>query len=365
MKKRIVALLMCTAMVTSMVVGCGSGSSDSSSDASSSDDSAATTEDSGEAKDISDCTFAIVPKSAGNPFNEAEAKGFQEAIEAAGAECIVSYPEQATADAQITVLQSLISQGVDSISVAANDENALQATLQQAMDAGIKVSCFDSKTNADSRQVFVNQADTELIGQTLMDAVYDITGGEGQWAILSATSQAANQNAWIEAMQNVMEGDEKYANLELVDIVYGDDEPQPSTEQTQALLQNYPDLKLICAPTTVGINAAAKVLQDQNSDVKITGLGMPSEMEAYVGEDNVCPYFYLWNPIDLGELAAYTAMALVSGDITGAAGDTFDAGDMENSPYTVVDASDGGTEIILGEPFEFNPDNIAEWADVF
>ena len=166
-----------------------------------------------------------------------------------------------------------------------------------------------------------------------MDAVYDITGGEGQWAILSATSQAANQNAWIEAMQAVMEGDEKYANLELVDIVYGDDEPQPSTEQTQALLQNYPDLKLICAPTTVGINAAAKVLQDQGSDVKITGLGMPSEMEAYVGEDNVCPYFYLWNPIDLGELAAHTAMALVAGDIR-----RLYVYLLENSPYTVVEA---------------------------
>ena len=102
MKKRIVALLMCTAMLTSMVVGCGSGDS-SSSDTSSSDDSAATREDSGEAKGIADCTFAIVPKSAGNPFNEAEAQGFQEAIEAAGAECIVSYPEQATADAQMTV----------------------------------------------------------------------------------------------------------------------------------------------------------------------------------------------------------------------------------------------------------------------
>ena len=125
------------------------------------------------------------------------------------------------------------------------------------------------------------------------------------------------------------------------------------------------DQKFHHVPPTVGINAAAKVLQDQGSDVKITGLGMPSEMEAYVGEDNVCPYFYLWNPIDLGELAAHTAMALVAGDITGAAGDTFEAGDMENSPYTVVEASDGGTEIILGQPFEFNPDNIAEWADVF
>lgn len=366
MKKRLVALLMCAAMVTGMVAGCGnSGGSDSTDSASNAADNTAKGEDGAEGKDITECTFAIVPKSAGNPYNEAEAKGFQEAIEAAGATCIVSYPETATADAQITVLQSLISQGVDSITVAANDENALQATLQQAMDAGIHVSAVDSKTNADSREVFVNQADTTLIGQTLMDAIYDITGGEGQWAILSATSQAANQNAWIEAMQNVMESDEKYADLELVDIVYGDDEPQPSTEQTQALLQNYPDLKLICAPTTVGINAAAKVLQDQSSDVKITGLGLPSEMEAYVGEDNVCPYMYLWNPIDTGELAAYTAMALVSGEITGAAGDTFEAGDMENSPYTIVEASDGGTEVIVGDPFEFNQDNIAEWADIF
>lgn len=166
---------MCTAMGTAMMAGCGnSGSSTASTDSSSAADDGAATD----GKDVTDCTFAIVPKSAGNPYNEAEAKGFQEAIEAAGAKCIVSYPETATADAQITVLQSLISQGVDSITVAANDENALQATLQQAMDAGIHVSCVDSKTNADSREVFVNQADTSLIGQTLMDAIYDITDGK-------------------------------------------------------------------------------------------------------------------------------------------------------------------------------------------
>ena len=144
-------------------------------------------------------------KSAGNPFNEKTAQGFQEVIEAEGGECIVKHPEQATADAQVSVIQSLISQGVDSIAIAANDENALQAALEEAMDAGIKVSCLDSKVNADSRMTFVNQAGTEEIGTTLMDAVYDITGGEGQWAILSATSQATNQNAWIEAMKSAME----------------------------------------------------------------------------------------------------------------------------------------------------------------
>ncbi|OYO90968.1 rhamnose ABC transporter substrate-binding protein, partial [Lachnotalea glycerini] len=176
-----------------------------------------------------------------------------------------------------------------------------------------------------------------MIGQTLVEAVADITGGEGQFAILSATSQATNQNAWIEAMQSVME-DTQYAGLELVDIVYGDDEYQKSVDQTQALLSNYPNLKCICAPTTVGIMAAAKVLQDQGvaDKIKLTGLGLPSEMADYIGDDDThsCPYMYLWNPIDIGRLSAYTSIALVKGEITGAAGETFTAGDMGD--YEIV-----------------------------
>ena len=309
--------------------------------------------------------YAIVTKSAGNPYNEREASGFEEVIKAAGGEAIVQHPESATADAQISVINSLISQGVDSICIAANDENALQAVLTQAMDAGIAVSCLDSKVNPDSRATFVNQAGTVEIGQALMDAVYDISGGSGEWAILSATSQAANQNAWIAAMQEIMENDDKYADLELVEVAYGDDEPQKSTDQTQALLTNHPDLKVICAPTTVGIAAAAKVLQDQKSACKLTGLGLPSEMAEYIGDDEAhsCPYMFLWNPIDVGRLGAYTSMALVDGTITGAEGETFTAGDL--GEYTIVAAADGGTEIILGPPFKFDPSNIEEWKSVY
>jgi rhamnose transport system substrate-binding protein len=197
-----------------------------------------------------------------------------------------------------------------------------------------------------------------------MEAVYDLADGEGKWAILSATSQAANQNAWIDAMKEIMK-DEKYSKLELVEVAYGDDEPQKSTDQTQALLEKYSDLKVICAPTTVGINAAAKVLQDKGSSVKLTGLGLPSEMAEYIGEDDEhsCPYMYLWNPIDVGKLGAYVSIALVEGDITGAEGETFTAGDL--GEYTIVDAGDGGTEIILGAPFKFDPSNIEEWKEIY
>ena len=307
--------------------------------------------------------IALVGKSAGNAFFEIAAASFKEAGEGEGATIDVVYPEAATADAQIKVLDNLISQQPDAICISANDFNALQAKLEEAMEAGIKVSSFDSAPNPASRQVFVNQAGTVAVGQALIDAVYDRAGGEGQWAILSATSQATNQNAWIDAMKKLAE-DEKYAKLELVEVAYGDDEPQKSTDQTQALLDNYPDLKVICAPTTVGIMAAAKLVQDtEGCNVKITGLGLPSEMLEYTGEGKSCPYFYLWDMQLLGKLSAYATIALINGDITGAEGETYTAGDL--GEYTITKADDGGTQVILGPLFKFDESNVEEFAKLY
>lgn len=371
MKKRVLSAILSVAMVSMLLVGCSSSSASTEAPAAEAPAAEAPAAEAPAADDVASAEttgggkYALIAKSAGNPFMERLATGFQEVVDKEGGEAIIQYPEQITADAQITVIQSLISQGVDSICIAANDENALQAALEEASAAGIKICSVDSSVNPSSRNVHVNQAGVQEIGLCLMDAVYDIAGGEGQWAILSATSQATNQNAWIDAMKALMESDSKYSKLELVEVAYGDDEPQKSTDQTQALLTNYPDLKVICAPTTVGIAAAAKVLQDKGSSVKLTGLGLPSEMAEYIGDDDAhsCPYMFLWNPIDLGCLGAYTSIALVNGSTTGAEGETYQAGDM--GEYTVVKAGDGGTEVILGPPFKFDPSNIDDWKTVY
>ena len=354
MKKKALSVLLAAAMSAALLVGCG-GSAPAP--------AAAPAEEAAPAEGAAG-VYALVTKSAGNPFMERMASGFVEVVEAAGGQVVVQNPESATPDAQIAVIQSLISQGVSSIAVDGNDANALSAVLAEAEAEGIKILTLDSDVAPESRTVYCNQAGVSQIGQTLMDAVYDLTGGEGQYAILSATSQATNQNAWIDAMKAISAADEKYAKIELVEVAYGDDEPQKSTDQTQALLQNYPDLKVICAPTTVGIAAAAKVLQDQGSAVKLTGLGLPSEMAEYIGDDEAhsCPYMYLWNPIDLGRLAGYTSMALVAGDITGAAGESFTAGELGD--YTIEEI-DGSTQIILGPPFKFDPSNIDDWKTVY
>lgn len=387
MKKKVLSALLCVSMAATMLVGCGgkeeaadapakeeateAPAEDTAKEEAPAEDAAkeeAPAEDAaaGTGDLTTDKTYCLIVKSAGNPYNQKEADGFKEAIEAQGGTFVLQEPAAADAESQITCINNAISQGVDAIAIAANDADALQPALTEAKNSGIHVLALDSATNAASREVFCNQAGITQVGETLMEAVKDISGGEGKWAILSAASTATNQNSWIDSMKSVMEGSD-YAGLELVGVYYGDDEYQKSVDQTDAILAEHPDVKVICAPTTVGIMAAAKVVEDKGlaGSVKVTGLGLPSEMADYIGDgdDKSCPYMFLWNPIDLGRLAGYTAIALVNGVITGAEGDSFTAPD--GTAYNVTAASDGGTEIILGPPFGFNPENIEEWKTVY
>ncbi len=307
--------------------------------------------------------YAIVFKNTGNPYGDRQMGGFKTGIEEQGFQAILRAPDQPTAEAQIQILEQLIAQKVAAICIVGNDKDALQPVLQKAMSQGIKVFSLDSGVNPQSRLVHVNQADSEKIGSTLIQAAFDMSGGSGDIAILSATSQATNQNLWIDFMKKEL-AKPQYANLHLVKIAYGDDIRDKSVSEAEGLLQSYPNLKVIIAPTTVGIAAAGKVLTDKGLGGKVflTGLGLPSEMATYI-EDGICPYMFLWNPIDVGYLGAYTATALVTGKITGKAGEKFNAGRLGEK--VITQAPDGGTEVLLGPPFKFDKSNIEDWKKVY
>lgn len=308
-----------------------------------------------------DVTYAIVCKDASNPYMLRMISGFEDACSKLGVKSVTKSPETATVDGQIQIVNELIAQGVKGIAIAANDAAALEATIKTATDAGIVVVTLDSDTKGS--QMFVNQAGVEQVAQVLVDSVYDMAGGEGEFAVLSASSTATNQNAWIDAMKKIIAADAKYANLKWVETVYGDDESQKSTDEMQNLMTKYPNLEVVCCPTTVGILAAAKVVaNDPSCGIKVAGLGLPSEMKDYVGEGKACPYMYLWNPIDVGNCAAYMIKAIADGKV-GDIGSSFTA---DNGTTYEVSAGDPAVkQIIVGPPFAFTGENIADWANVY
>jgi len=309
--------------------------------------------------------FAIVVKSDGNKYFETIIDGFCAIVESQGGTPVIKQPSQATAEEQITIINDLISDKVDCIAIASNSKTATAPALQKAIDQGIQVLSFDSAAEPSSRALHVNQADAHLIAKELMDAAADITGDTGHIAIMSTTNQAENQNRWIAEMRKLLETG-TYPGLTLVNIVYGEDDYQMTYEKTQYLINEYPELAIIIAPTAAGIPAVAEcIIKNELSDrLKVTGLGMPSQMAQYIGPDKVCPCMFLWDLDEVGKLTAYAAIALVNGTISGEIGEKLLAGEMGN--YAITEDPFGGSEIVLqAQPIRFDGSNIEHWKNFY
>ncbi len=310
---------------------------------------------------FAETTFALITKDKENPYMRHMGDGFQNACGEIGVECIIVGPEDT--EKQSTLIDQMISENVDAIAIAVNDSAEVSEALQRAMQVHIPVISLDSGADADDRLLHIQQASPEIIGRVLIQAVHAMIGDSGDIAILSTTSTTPNQALWVEWMHTEMEQhSEKYAKLQIVETVYGRDDYQTSASLTRLLLARYPNLKIIVAPTVVGIKAAADVIAQSGSDVKVTGLGLPSDMAQHI-RSGICPWMYLWNPIDMGYIAAYAANAFVNGETVGAAGDTIDAGTFGQK--LITNSVDGGTEIVVGNPYQFDTDNIAIWEEMF
>jgi rhamnose transport system substrate-binding protein len=308
-------------------------------------------------------TMVLLPKFLGIlPFDLAH-KGAEEAAKELKNPTPLQFlgptPQNSVAG-QIEIVTNATTQGVNAIMISNNSGDQIVPAAKAAQAKGIKVVTWDSPIpSAEGEDVFVAQVDFSDIGKVMADMTLSITGpAGGEFAILSASPDAANQNAWIAAMKTALK-DPKYAKLKLVDTVYGNDESEKSYTQAQALVDKYPNLKVIMAPTSVGIVAAAKAIQDEKlcGKVKISGLGMPTEMLAYT-KDGCAPEFALWSFSDLGYLTYYTAYLLATGAMKAEEGVKFKAGRMGEYTITKDPTRAKGLRILMGPFTVYNKDNV-------
>jgi rhamnose transport system substrate-binding protein len=300
-------------------------------------------------------SLTVIPKSLGNKYFEASDKGAKAAADELGLKFKEVGPTATGSADQVPFIQTAIQTGQKAIAIAANDPAAVCNDLKAAQNAGVKVVAFD--TDTDCRDVFINQATVDGIAEGLVDLMSKHLGSAGGTiAIESGGANAANLNAWVDAMTALIKKD--HPEIKIAKVAYGEDDDQKSYQAAQGLMQSIPDLKGIIAPDTVAVKEAAHYLSDTpqfQGKVWVTGLGLPSEMATYVNS-GVVEQFGLWNPEDLGYLASYAADALIKGTITGKEGDKFKAGKL--GTFTV--GKNG--EVVLGPMFVFDKSNVGKFS---
>jgi rhamnose transport system substrate-binding protein len=293
-------------------------------------------------------TVAMMPKAKGDPYFVSCRKGAEEAARELGVDLIWDGPTDLDPVKQTEVVEGWITRGVDVIAVSVENKVGISSVLKKARDRGIRVVTWDADAQEDARDFFINQATPQGIGHTLTDEAARILEGKGEFAIITASLSAANQNEWIKHIKARLA--EKYPDLKLVAIQPSDGDRERAFAETQTVLKVYPNVKLImgiAAPAVPG--AAEAVKQSGRKDVKVIGLSLPNLCKPYV-HDGVIESIVLWNTLDLGYLTVYAANELGAGKLKRG------AGDLKAGKLGVIQVREA--DVLLGAPFIFNKANI-------
>ncbi|MGH9837514.1 MAG: substrate-binding domain-containing protein [Blastocatellia bacterium] len=292
--------------------------------------------------------IALMPKAKGDPYFISCRKGIDEAAQELGVEVLWDGPTDLDPAKQNEVVEAWITRGVDVIGVSVENEVAISTVLRKARERGIRVVTWDADAQKDARDFFINQATPQGIGYTLVDEAARILGNKGEFAIITASLSAANQNEWIKHIRARLA--EKYPDLKLVAIQPSDGDRDRAFTETQNVLKVYPNVKLVMAIASYAVPGAAEaVKQSGRTDVKVTGLSLPNMCKPYV-HAGVIESIVLWNTVDLGYLTVHVSRALSAGELKNGASE-FKAGRLGR---IVVN----GDQVMLGAPFIFNKQNI-------
>jgi rhamnose transport system substrate-binding protein len=293
--------------------------------------------------------IAMMPKAKGDPYFISCKAGAEEAARELGVDLIWDGPTGLDAAKQNEVVEGWITRGVDAIAVSVENSAGISTVLRKARERGIKVVTWDADAALDARDYFINQATPEGIGFTLVDEGARLLGGKGEFAIVTGTLSAANQNLWMEYIKKRVA--EKFPQLKLATIRPSDDDRDKAFTETQTILKVYPNVKLIVAISAPAVPGSAEAVQQAGrKDVSVIGLSLPNLCKRYV-HDDVVQAVVLWNTKDLGYLTVYAAALLVEGR-TGK--DSLQAGRLGRIEVR-------GSEVILGKPFIFNKGNIDQY----
>lgn len=357
MKKKMskqVALLMAAVMTAGCLAGCSGGQTapsvtSAAETKAAKEDGTAETEEAAESGEK--LKIAFIPQLIGIPYFSAMEDGGKKAAEDLGVEFLYTGSTQASAAEQVKIMDSLIKQGVNAISLSVLDSSSTNPYIKKAQEAGIKVYTSDSDAPDSTREFYVAQALDKDLGFTLMDCLGEQMGGSGKVGIVSGESTATNLNTWIDYIKQRQE--EKYPDIEIVDIRYTQGgSSEQALKQAQELMTRYPDLKGLVAVASSTIPGVAQAVQQEGKagEVAVIGYGSPATVKPFI-DSGVMKQSVLWNAYDLGYLTVWAGKMAAEGK-------EFEAVNHVEGIADPVTWDAENKILLLGQPLVIDKDNV-------
>jgi ABC-type sugar transport system substrate-binding protein len=297
---------------------------------------------------------AFIPQLVGIPYFTAMERGGKRAAKDLGVEFTYRGAPTASAPQQVQLMDTLVRQGYDAVSVSVLDPASINPAIASARAKDVAVLTSDSDSPDSEREAYVAQATDEALGQTLMDRLAAQIDERGQVGIVSGEATATNLNSWIKFMKQ--RAQEKYPGIDIVDTRFTKGgATEDAQRQAQELMTSHPKLKglVAVASTTVPGVAQAVDAAGKKGDVAVIGYGSPATVRPFI-KSGVMKESILWDPEQLGYLTVWAMKQVADGK-------QFQATNEIPSIENPVKWDAGAKRLLLGPPLVIDASNVDDY----
>ncbi len=287
--KKLLPILLSTLIVAMLVVGCGGGGS------------------SGKPY------IAVISKGYQHQFWQAVASGAEKAAEDYDVEITFEGPEtEAMVDKQLEMVQAALDKNPAALCLAALDSKALIPMLERAQEEGIPVIGFDSGVDSD---IPLSTAATDNIAAAAYaaDKMAELIGGSGEVAVIVHDQTSRTGIDRRDGFVNQI--NEKYPDIEIVDIQYGGGDHLKSTDLAKAIIQAHPNLKGFFGANEGSIIGVLNAVKELDKEGEIVVIGYDSgqqQMDAI--RSGVEAGAITQDPIGIGYKCVEAAVKAINGE---------------------------------------------------
>lgn len=189
--------------------------------------------------------FALIAKNQSNPVFQAARVGMEDAAKDLSEKLDVRInpiwrtPNEEDAQKQADYLEQLVLQGIDGISISCSIAEVVTPAINDAVEQGVAVMCFDSDAPQSKRFSFYGTDDIDC-GRVIMRELIKVLGpGDHVIAIPGGNQNAANiQNR----IKGALEEAKKHSNIKIKGVYYSKEAPQDAAAKVEEVQTANPDI---------------------------------------------------------------------------------------------------------------------------